>query len=688
MLKVLGCISQQHDLRLVATAGLICFLACFTTINMLWRACTHHSAARAAWLTGAAVVFGTGVWTTHFVAMLAYRSDLLIGYQALETALSLVIVCGGAWPMFWVFVNRRHNALHRAMAGSMLGAAVFAMHMVGTYAMRFNGTALFDPAYILSALVGGMLLVGAALTAAGGLQRSSLRLVSTGTLTAAIVVLHFTGMTGISVVPAPSHVSGELVFGSPLLATVVIGTAGMILVLSLVCSFVDQHLAWRTIREQGSLQHIAHHDILTGLPNRLALGHALGCIIQDSERQEASCAVLCLDLDRFKLVNDLYGHQAGDEVLKRAAARLQSLTRATDVVARISGDEFVVVMAPSTNPIAAGLLAARLVSALAEPMILDGQQICIGSSIGIALYPQDGTTAGDLLRHADMALYQAKRDGRGTHRFFEATMNERLRTRQNLEQELRRGIEAGEFELYYQPLYQIARQRIIGYEALIRWNHPVRGLVSPVDFIPIAEESGLIVPLGRWVLETACQEASQWEGGLQVSVNVSPVQFQQPDLAEIVTDILARTGLPPHRLELEMTESVLIHHADQALATLHKLRDHGVRLSLDDFGTGYSSLSYLRRYPFTKIKIDRSFIQSLGDGNDAAVLARAIVALGHSLGLEVTAEGVETFEQYQFLETESCNQVQGYLFGKPMPASEIHAGDGSVPEAVASDLTV
>jgi EAL domain-containing protein (putative c-di-GMP-specific phosphodiesterase class I) len=289
------------------------------------------------------------------------------------------------------------------------------------------------------------------------------------------------------------------------------------------------------------------------------------------------------------------------------------------------------------------------------------------------MYPNDGTDAGELLRNADMALYQAKRDGRGTHRFFEPTMNERLRNRQNLEQDLRRGLDAGEFKLYYQPLLQTDSQRIIGYEALIRWDHPTRGLVPPLEFIPVAEESGMIVPLGRWVLETACQEASLWAADLQVSVNVSPVQFQQPDLADMVVEILARTGFPPHRLELEMTENVLIQHADQALATLEKLRGYGVRLSLDDFGTGYSSLSYLRRYPFNKIKIDRSFIQALGDGSGAGVLARAIVALGHSLGMEVTAEGVETIEQYQFLEQESCNQVQGYLFGKPVPANQIHS---------------
>jgi diguanylate cyclase (GGDEF)-like protein len=530
-----------------------------------------------------------------------------------------------------------------------------------------------------------MLLSACAMTAGGRLQDTQHRLTAAALLAGAIVSLHFTGMTAITVIPGSAGPDGGLVFGTPLLATVVIAATTVILILSLFSSFVDQHLAWRTLQEEGSLRHIAHHDILTGLPNRLALGSSLESILRSADQQSSVCAVLCLDVDRFKLVNDLYGHQAGDDVLKRIAGRLEALTRPVDVVARISGDEFVVVMAPSTDPDAAGILASRLVAALAEPVIREGQHIPVGGSIGVALYPQDGATSEELLRNADIALYQAKRDGRGMHRFFEPTMNERLKARQSLEQDLRRGIEAGEFKLYYQPLLQTESQRVIGHEALIRWDHPTRGLVPPMEFIPIAEESGMIVPLGRWVLETACQEASLWPDDLQVSVNVSPVQFQQPDLGDMVMEILARTGFPPHRLELEMTESVLIQHAEQALATLEKLRAYGVRLSLDDFGTGYSSLSYLRRYPFNKIKIDRSFIQSLGDGSGAGVLARAIVALGHSLGMEVTAEGVETLEQYRFLEQEACNQVQGYLFGKPVPAEQIHLRDPAPWEASAAE---
>ncbi|HVY16035.1 MAG TPA: EAL domain-containing protein [Rhodopila sp.] len=694
MLTVVTCITQQHDISLVVAAGLICCLASFATINMLWRSSSHEARVRTVWLSGAALVFGTGAWTAHFVAMLAFRSGMLVGYDAFLTGASLVVACAGAWTMFWVFLNGRSNVRHRAVAGMLLGVIVGAMHFIGTEAMRFNGSIRIKHGFAGAAVAFAMVFCGLALGVSDRLASSSRRAAGAVLLAVGIVGLHFIGMAGLDIAPgsgdplreSPWEPSGHLMLGTPLLATIVIATTATIFVLSLFGSFMDQYLAWRTGREEGSLRHIAHHDSLTGLPNRLALRHALEGILQEAQRQGAACAVMCLDLDRFKLVNDLYGHQTGDEVLRRVAARLQSLTRPTDVVARISGDEFIVVMPPTLDPDAA-VMSARFVAALAEPMMIDGQQICIGGSVGIALYPRDGTDGGELLRNADMALYQAKRDGRGTFRFFDPEMNERLRSRQRLEQDLRRGIDAGEFQMYYQPLFAVETRRIIGYEALIRWDHPTRGIVSPSEFIPIAEESGLIVPLGRWVLETACREASAWEDDLQVSVNVSPVQLQQTDFAEMVADTLVRTGFPAHRLELEMTEGVLIAHPEQALAMLRKLRDCGVRLALDDFGTGYSSLSYLRRFPFSKIKIDRSFIQSLGECNESSVLARAIVALGHSLGMGVTAEGVETYEQYNFLEREACNQVQGYLFGKPMPAHYIRTKDrGFVPPRVRIDV--
>jgi diguanylate cyclase (GGDEF)-like protein len=667
MFRVFGCVTQQHDLRLVVLAALICCIACFTTFNMLSRCAFHPRLIRSAWLVGAAFVFGCGVWTTHFVAMLAFQPDLAIGYEVTQTFLSIAIAWAGALVAFWLFTREPRDPRKTLLAGLLLGSAIGAMHFIGISAMRFQGQIALDPRYVIAALILGLGLASQALLSVRALSRSPARVMAAVWLVAAIVTLHFTAMAALTIVPVAQEPTTDLVLTSATLATILVAVCTVILLLSLFGSLIDQHLVWRTAREESNLRHLAHHDALTGLPNRLQCSARLGQMLEGTG--QAGGTVFCLDLDRFKQVNDLLGHAAGDQLLIQVAIRLQSLVRPTDLVARISGDEFLVAVPP---PIAAGMaggLAKRLVEALAEPFMLDGQQVNIGTSVGIAVSPVDGITATDLLRNADTALYQAKKDGRGAFRFFEASMNERLRHRQALEQELRLAITGEQLLLHYQPLVDMRSRHVTGFEALVRWNHPSRGLVPPAEFITLAEETGLILPLGRWVLETACAEAASWGRPLKIAVNVSPVQFQQADLAEMITDILSRSGLPAHRLELEITESVLIRHADQALEILTRLKRQGVSISLDDFGTGYSSLSYLRRYPFNKIKIDRSFVQALGQDHEAAVITRAIVALAHSLRLQVTAEGIETEDQFRFLMSEACDHAQGYLVGKPMPVS-------------------
>jgi diguanylate cyclase (GGDEF)-like protein len=671
MLRVLDCVSHQHDLRLVLLAALICCIACYTAINMLWRCDSHPGLIGSIWLVGAAFVFGCGVWTTHFVAMLAYQAGLAIGYEVTRTALSIAIAWTGALIAFWLFRREPRHSIKTVVAGLLLGGSIWAMHFIGVAAMRFQGLILFDTTYVVAALVLGMALACRAFMSAGALKRPLARISAAVWLVGAIVALHFTGMAAVTIVPLARDPAISMVLTSATLSTVVVAVSAMILILSLFGSLVDQHLAWRSAREESKLRHLAHHDALTGLPNRLECGARLAEMLETLTEGADGVAVLCLDLDRFKQVNDLLGHAAGDQLLIQVAVRLQSLVRTTDLVARISGDEFLVALPPPINAGSAADLAKRLVAALAEPFMLAGQQIAIGASVGIALSPLDGVSVADLLRNADTALYQAKNDGRGVFRFFEASMNERLRHRQALEQELRHAISAGQLELHYQPLIDMQTRNVIGFEALVRWNHPTRGLIPPDRFITLAEETGLILPLGQWVLETACTEAASWDLPLKIAVNVSPVQFQQTDLADLVAATLARSGLPAHRLELEITESVLIRHADQALEILNTIKATGVSLSLDDFGTGYSSLSYLRRYPFSKLKIDRSFVHALGQDKEAAVITRAIVALAHSLRLQVTAEGIETEDQFDFLASEACNQGQGYLLGKPMAAANI-----------------
>jgi diguanylate cyclase (GGDEF)-like protein len=381
--------------------------------------------------------------------------------------------------------------------------------------------------------------------------------------------------------------------------------------------------------------------------------------------------VLFLDLDNFKGINDTLGHAVGDELLKAVAARLRACLRETDIVARLGGDEFVIVQTPIEEPSDAAALAKRIREALSAACDLGDHQIAIDTSIGIALAPNDGIEPEVLLKNADMALYDAKGAGRGTSRYFEQAMNARVTERRALELELRRAFVNGEFELHYQPLITLDSGRISGCEALLRWRHPTRGLVPPKLFIPLAEEIGLITRLGEWVIRTACNEAATWPSDVTIAVNVSPVQFRNQNLTQVVTNALASAGLKGQRLCIEITEGVLMDHTDAAIATLHQLRALGVKIAMDDFGTGYCSLSYLQRFPFDKIKIDRSFIAELSQKEEAAAIVRAVTGLAASFKMATTAEGVETEEQRDMAQSLGCTEMQGYLISRPLPAREI-----------------
>jgi len=418
------------------------------------------------------------------------------------------------------------------------------------------------------------------------------------------------------------------------------------------------------------IEHMAHHDSLTDLANRVRLNERLERALGDP----ANCrmvAVHHVDLDRFKAVNDTFGHHAGDKLLKIVASRLRGVVRDTDTIARMGGDEFVVVQAPLADPIEATALAQRVINAMAEPFDLDGHQAGVGASVGIAVSPTDGATPEKLLRNADLALYRAKGDGRGTFRFFEAGMDEQMQTRRIMEQDLRKALPAGEFELYYQPVVNLQSGAISGFEALIRWNHPARGLVSPATFIPLAEEIGFIIPLGEWVIRQACITAAKWPEHLHVAVNISAAQFRSAGLMQVIVSALAASRLKPTRLEIEITETVLLQDKDATLAILHQLRALGVRIAMDDFGTGYSSLTYLQSFPFDKIKIDRSFVKDIAENVGSLNIVRAVAALANGMGMTATAEGVETNEQLDRITAEGCTEMQGYLFSRPLPAADI-----------------
>jgi diguanylate cyclase (GGDEF)-like protein len=440
---------------------------------------------------------------------------------------------------------------------------------------------------------------------------------------------------------------------------------------------------------QAQITFMAQHDALTGLPNRVLFQSHMEEML-DARGSGQPFGVLCLDLDHFKEVNDTLGHPAGDELLRLVAGRLRSCVRDHDIVARLGGDEFAIVVAnPAGGEGPASSLATRLVESIGAPYELQGHNIIIGTSIGISL-SEPGVSGGDMLKRADVALYRAKAD-RGTFAFFEPGMTAHLQARRGLEADLRLALHRGEFELNYQPLYHLAEERVTGFEALIRWNSPTRGRVAPANFIPLSEQTGLIIPIGEWVLRTACAEAASWPDHVRVAVNLSPIQTKNKQLVALVQETLAQTGLPAQRLELEITETVLLQDTEAVLAMLHSLHDMGVKVSMDDFGTGYSSLSYLRRFPFDKIKIDRSFISDLhgtesgfdsivgapdalsAAARSAATIVRAIVGLGDNLGISTTAEGVETAQQFAQVLHNGCTEVQGYFISPPRPASEVAA---------------
>jgi diguanylate cyclase (GGDEF)-like protein len=432
------------------------------------------------------------------------------------------------------------------------------------------------------------------------------------------------------------------------------------------------------------ITELAFNDSLTGLPNRAFFRRHLELELSRSSGRAGKLGLLCVDLDNFKGVNDTLGHPVGDELLRAVADRLRG--DVTDsLVARLGGDEFTIVLSQCADHDSLAATAQRLIGVLSEPFRIGHHQLPVTASIGVAVAPDDGDDADSLLKHADLALYQAKSDGGGTYRFFEDGMNARVQARHRLEADLRQAIEDGGFELYFQPLYELETNRISAFEALLRWNHKERGLVTPDEFIPLAEETGLIVPIGRWVIQEACRRAAGWPDDVRVAVNVSSVQFRKPELAGIILQSLAASALAPDRLEIEITESVFLETTEEILSVLHSLRSIGVRVALDDFGTGYSSLGYLQSFPFDKIKIDRAFTHQLFTRSGSSAIVRAITDLASALGMETTAEGVETEEQLAELRRQGCTSVQGYLFSRPVPALAV---PGLLAEAIAGRRNV
>ncbi len=667
-MRVLTCLAYEHNPLLVGLAALMCLLGSFVTIQLSHR--TIHSSGQTwpHWCFLASVSTGSSIWATHFIAMLGHRPGVPVEFDATLTIVSALIAIGGT-AVGLMLARLRHEGVAAICGGGTIGLTIAAMHYVGMFAYRPDGLVSWLPQYVaasvLCALVLAIIAIGRVrANPAGGTGRMATLL-----LALAIVVLHFVGMAAFEVTPiagvsrgADSAVFTAMAGAIALAAILIVGTG------------ISTHLFEESRAQvQEHLRQMAMSDTLTGLGNRLSFVTRLSEHCDQLVTFGEPFALLLVDLDRFKAINDTLGHPVGDLLLKAVAGRLREAVREDDVIARIGGDEFAVIAHGAADRETAQAIAERIVVALSQPYVLEGHTAEIGASVGATLAPMLSEDAEVLTQQADVALYRAKHEGRGRTCLFDPSLAETILDRLALENDVRRAWANGAFEVAYQPILDVKDGRFTGAEALLRWRCETRGDVPPDVFVPILEELGLIGATGAEVLDRACEAAAAWPEHFTLAINVSPLQLIGGRLLADIAAAIERTGLAPHRLEIEITESALLADDTLVLQTLESLRALGLRIALDDFGTGYSSLSYLHRFPIDCIKIDRSFVSRLPHDPGSTSIVRAICQLGSSLGLAVAAEGIETEAQHAFIAGQGCTRMQGFLFAGPLAPEAANA---------------
>jgi diguanylate cyclase (GGDEF)-like protein len=709
----------SYDHWLVVLSIIIAVFASYVALNLATRiAAAKGRRAAQYWLAGGALSMGTGIWSEHFIGMLAVQLPVPIAHDAALVLLSLLVVIATSGLALKIVSGAAANWPRLLLAGTTMGAGIAAMHFIGVAAMKLQPAVTHDPWLFATGVFIAIVAATAALTssfqwpAKTALAAFRSKMGGAALMGAGISGMHYTAMSAAIIAPGSVCLTAPSNIDHLWLAGIVGAVVVVLLTATLVISSCDAHFGRRAaeyarelrqanaaleaqakelsrsnlllqkevqegLRSEKQIEYLAHHDTLTGLPNRRQLSKHLAHAIRQGRRYSKQLAVLFIDLDRFKTINDTMGHEAGDVLLQDIGRRLRHCLREGNILARFGGDEFAILVQEVQEPTHLAAVAQKILSVISEPLTVHGQEFHVTASVGISTYPKDGRNEQTLMKHADIAMYQAKEAGKNKFRFYSDQFNVAALDRLSLETRLRQALGRDEFALHYQPKVDLETGRIVGVEALLRWQQPQLGNVTPANFIPMAEETGLIVEIGKWVLETACRQGAAWHklgyGQLGIAVNLSARQFADDRLADDIAEIIDRSGMNPHYLELEITESVLMRDIDKALTTLYTLKAMGIRFAIDDFGTGYSSLSILKRFPIDTLKIDGAFVKGIPASYKDKGITQAIIAMGRSLELTVVAEAVETADQAAFLRANACHQFQGYYFSAGVAADKLEA---------------